>query len=55
LNDKQRRLLLQMKAENKAQDEIAAVIGVTQQTISYQLKLLQGHRTRPTALLFTYA
>jgi DNA invertase Pin-like site-specific DNA recombinase len=42
LNDKQRRLLLQMNAENKTQDEFAAMMGGTQQTISYQLKLLQG-------------
>ena len=32
--------MLQMLGENKTQDDIAAVMGVTQQTISYQLKLL---------------
>jgi hypothetical protein len=46
LNDKWRRLLLQVKAENRTQDAIAAMMGLAQQTISYQLKLLQG-RLRP--------
>jgi DNA invertase Pin-like site-specific DNA recombinase len=37
LNDKQRRLMLQMLGENNTQDENAAIRGVTQQTVSCQL------------------